>query len=62
MKTIKDLKLYLTYIDKLSKTLNKKQKQELENILGVVLILLVSIKKSSNLGKVKFDWEKNWDK
>lgn len=58
MKTIKDLKLYLTHIEKLSKTLPKGKRVELDNIISVILTLLISLKKSSNLGKYKFTWEK----
>ncbi len=57
MKVIKDFKLYLDHIDKLSKTLPKNKRADLENILKVQLTLLVSLKKSSGLGKVKFSLE-----
>jgi hypothetical protein len=57
MKVIKDFKLYLDHIDKLSKTLPKIKRADLENILKVQLTLLVSLKKSSELGKAKFDWD-----
>jgi hypothetical protein len=57
MKVIKDFKLYLDHIDTLSKTLPKIKRADLENILKVQLTLLVSLKKSSDLGKVKFDWD-----
>lgn len=57
MKTIKDFKLYLDHVEKLSKTLPKDKRAELENILRVMLVLLVSLKKTSDLGKVKFSWE-----
>lgn len=52
MKVIKDLKLYLDEIERLSKPLEKEQKEQLENILSVVLTLLISLKKASNLGCV----------
>lgn len=52
MKVINDFKIYLDEIDRLSKGLDKEQKKELENILSVSLTLLVSLKKSSNLGCV----------
>ena len=51
MKVTKDFQYYLGQVDKLSKTLPKTKQKELENILRVMLILLVSLKKSSNLGK-----------
>ena len=50
MKVIKDLKTYLDEIERLSKPLDKEQKAELENILSVILTLLISLKKASNLG------------
>lgn len=57
MKVIKDYKKYLDHIDTLSKTLPKEKRADLENILKVQLTLLVSLKKSSELGKLKFSWE-----
>jgi hypothetical protein len=57
MKVTKDLKIYLDEIDRLSKKAPKEKRLELENILKVILTLLVSLKESSNLGKIKFMWE-----
>lgn len=57
MKVTKDLQTYLGEIDKLAKSLPKEKRSELENILSVMLTLLVSLKKSSRLGKINFDWE-----
>lgn len=51
MKITKDFKTYLDSIDELSKKLDKEQRKELENILTVMLMLLVSMKQSSNLGR-----------
>ena len=57
MKVTKDLKIYLDEIDKLAKKVPKEKRAELENILKVVLTLLVSLKQSSNLGKIQFSWQ-----
>lgn len=57
MEVVQDLITYLKGIDKMAKTLSPTQKKKLETILSSVLTLLVCMKQSSNLGKVKFDWE-----
>ena len=62
MKITKDLKIYLDEIDRLSKKIPKEKRAELENILKVLLILLVSLKQSSNLGKIKFAWTSKYEK
>jgi hypothetical protein len=53
--TIKDFKKYLDHIEILAKPISKEQKKSLDNILKVMLTLLVSLKKSSNLGSVTWD-------
>lgn len=55
-KPIKDLIFYLNEIDELRSKLSKDQKQELDTIIEVILTLLVSLKKSSNLGVVKYSF------
>lgn len=57
MKVIKDLVDYLEEIDRLAKKLPPKQKRQLTVILSSVLTLLVSLKRDSHLGSVKFSWE-----
>lgn len=57
MKEIKDTIKYLEHIENLSKTLPKDKKDELRNIISVLLTLLVSLKQSSKLGTYKFTWE-----
>lgn len=53
MKEIQNLITYLKEIEKLSSPLDKKQQQQLGNVIKVILILLVSLKKVSNLGNIK---------
>lgn len=55
MREIKDTIKYLEHIENLSKTLSKDKKEELRNIISVILTLLVSLKKSSRLGN--YIWE-----
>lgn len=55
-KIIKDLKIYLDELERLSRKLPKEKRASLVNILRVILILLVSLKQSSNLGKIKMIW------
>jgi len=57
MKEIKDFIAYLKHIDKLAKSLKPAQKKELRKILASMLTLLVSLKRDSGLGTVKFNWE-----
>jgi hypothetical protein len=45
-----DLIIYIESILDLSKSLDKSQKDELRDIFVSILVLLVSLKKSSNLG------------
>lgn len=56
MKEIKDLIKYLEHIQTLQKNLSKEQEKDLANIIKVILILLVSLKKSSNLGQVRYSY------
>jgi len=58
MKVTKDLIKYLEHLDTLSKPLSKDQRAQLEGILSTILSLLVHLKRSSNLGKTVFPWEK----
>lgn len=58
MKEIKDLITYLKGIEKMSKVLSKEQKADLANIIGVVLTLLVSLKKDSKLGEAIYEWDR----
>lgn len=56
MKVTKDFIFYLKEVDKLSKRLSKEQRDDLENILKVMLTLLVALKQNSNLGKLSINW------
>lgn len=56
MKVTKDFKAYLDHIDKLSKGLDKRERKELETILGVILTLVISLKHYSGLGSVSMEW------
>jgi len=51
-KLIKDYKLYLDHIEKLSKDLDKEQMAKLKMILRCQLSLLITLKKGSNLGEI----------
>lgn len=53
MKVIEDFKDYLGNIDKMS----RKQRKQLEVILTSMLVLLISLMKSSGLGQYKFNWD-----
>lgn len=58
MKTlINNYKAYLDGIEKLSRPLDKKQKEQLKTILSAQLTLLVSLKKASKLGEVTLNWK-----
>ena len=57
MKVVKDFKDYLDIIDKLALKLPPEDKNKLSNILSVMLTLLVSLKRDSHLGSIKFPWE-----
>ena len=59
MKITKDFIRYLEHIDTLSKSLEPERQRQLEVILESLLSLLVALKKSSNLGKVIYDFERN---
>lgn len=53
-KTITDFQEYLEEVRKLAKPLDEDQKKSLNAILTSVLILLVALKKSSNLGSFSY--------
>lgn len=57
LKVTQDLLKYIKHLDTISKVLKPKQKKELENILRTLMIILVALKKGTDLGKVKFNWE-----
>lgn len=56
MKEIKDLVYYLGEIDSLSQKLDNKQKKQLKEVIKVILILIVALKKSSNLGSISINF------
>lgn len=62
LKVTEDFISYIKHIDKVSATLKPQQRKQLENILETLLIILVTIKKGSNLGKVTFDWDNSSEK
>lgn len=57
MKEIKDLIQYLEHIDEKARRLNPRQKKQLREIIRTILVLLVALKKSSNLGNVSINWK-----
>lgn len=54
-KLINDYKIYLDELERLSRKLDDKQKQDLFKVIESQLILLVAFKKQSNLGCISLN-------
>lgn len=54
--TINDLIAYLQQIKKWGRALDEDQKDSLQAIIKTIVVLLVSLKKSSNLGSISSDF------
>ena len=57
MKEIKDLIYYLGELDSMAQKCDAKQKKQFSEVIKSILILLVALKKSSNLGKTFIDFK-----
>lgn len=55
-KTVKDLQTYVGQMGELAEKLDEKQQTQLNEILRSLLILLVSLRKSSHLGEFSINF------